>query len=531
MGPHTMQPAPYSPAFSLQLVVTLTSSFVFIHHSCLAFPISSSFSKRDDVPLILDYSPAPPPEDGPPGAAGALRDPAYLPAQIGGIVGSYALSLVIVAALLLRLAKTRRERLQAAEEDLDEYEIQWGPDQYDPEFASFYIPHHEQVRITSVPYPLSIPKSPVRNYSYPQSPEDDKEPTPYVLPTSSPQSLTALGINLDVDQHVVAADREMAQDQLEQMYKYVMEQEEAKENGIVLEHPPAPILKQQPSTTSLPKSGGFLKKSKKPANLDLDNPARPEPEKQSRASALLSAFKSPRKKHVKGMSISSPIMTPMSGTFPRQEGAEMETIPPRYYVPAPPPPVPADPQYVGGRNAAPVTPPDVSPQSIDERLGVQMVHKSHSRHPSVTLTEADPVSAASESSTTPLVGLPASPRANRFPSLPSSPRPGATFARPNPPSAVRTDGSLPLRAYEPSFGSPTAQTATKQTVFERAPLSPGGMRTPYTGTAVPYSPYQPHTPVMPMSPTLVTKKDRKRMKSLMPKTPTLEMVKSDDEIW
>ncbi len=72
---------------------------------------------------------------------------------------------------------------------------------------------------------------------------------------------------------------------------------------------------------------------------------------------------------------------------------------------------------------------------------------------------------------------------------------------------------------------------TKQTVFERAPLSPNGVRTPFTGSAVPYSPYQPFSPVIPITPTLVTKQDRKRMKKMEPKTPTLEMVKSDDEVW
>jgi hypothetical protein len=36
---------------------------------------------------------------------------------------------------------------------------------------------------------------------------------------------------------------------------------------------------------------------------------------------------------------------------------------------------------------------------------------------------------------------------------------------------------------------------------------------------------------MPMTPSLVTKEDRKRMKRMVPKTPTLEMVKSADDIW
>lgn len=150
---------------------------------------------------------------------------------------------------------------------------------------------------------------------------------------------------------------------------------------------------------------------------------------------------------------------------------------------------------------------------------------------SVPRSEADPSSASSE---TPLIGLPASPKSSvtRFPTLPSSPKPNATTfqQKKSPVSAMRAGGTLPLRAYEPAVSSTTSQTATKQTVFERTgPLSPLSARTP--GTAVPYSPYQPFTPCMPMTPSLVTKADRKRMRKLEPKTPTMELVQDNNEVW
>lgn len=521
-----MQPGLYSTPLSVCLVSVLYLATLVSF--CLAAPLHTL--RRDDTPLLLDYSEAPAPEDGPPLSAGALRDPAYLPAQIGGIVGSYAVSLVIVAILLLVLSKKRRAHLAAAEEDAEGLPV---------EFA--FAPPQQPAR-DHFPYPVVSPRSPVQNFSWPRPNEEEKRPNPYVLP-SSPQSTSTLGVNPLVDQTVVAADRMMAQQQLEEMYKYVMEQDEAKQAGVVLEEPPAPLAKQgAPPPT--PKSAGFLRKSKtKPASLDL---AKSEPEKQSRASSLLSALKSPgRKKALKGISISSPIMTPQSSTFPPQEGEEMDRIPPRQYAPAPPPPVPTDQAPYLDRRAprhlAPITPPDLSPEStmsIDERIDAQMGRNayshsnSHSRQVSQAPSEMDPVSAASERSTTPLVGLPSSPKpgVNRFPSLPASPKPGATFSRPNAPSAVRTGGTLPLRAYEPSLASPSTQT-TKQTVFERAPLSPSALRTPWTGAPVPYSPYQPQTPCVPITPSLVTKADRKRMKSMQPKTPTLEMVKSSDDVW
>ncbi|KAI1134125.1 hypothetical protein F5Y05DRAFT_245506 [Hypoxylon sp. FL0543] len=488
----------------------------------------SSFTPFCSASVIQDlhsnyFDPAPAPEDGPPLSAGALRNTAFLPAQIGGIVGSYAFSLVVVAAVLLVLARKRREHLTAGEEDQD--------GQYPYQFA--FQPPILAGAQQNPQYGLDPPKSPIKNFSYPTPPTPTTGPSsPYIVP--SLHSTSTLGINPLVDPRVVAADREMAQQQLEEMYRLVMEQEAAKEAGVTLDQPPAPL----PSQQLPPPKQGILKRGKnKPANLDLGSGAE---KPQSRASSILSAFKSPRKKNVKGINISSPIMTPMSGSFPRHEEEEMSAIPPRHYAPASPPPVPTDqaPYPRGSRpQVAPITPPDISPestQSIDERLGNM---RSNSQY-----TEPDPVSAVSDRSTAPLVGLPSSPKpgVNRFPSLPASPKPGATFptspreqsfSRPNAPTAVRTGGTLPLRAYEPALSSPSAQT-TKQTTFERTtPLSPSGLRTPWTGAPVPYTPYQPFSPVVPITPSLVTKADRKRMKQLQPKTPTMEMVKSDDDVW
>ncbi|KAF3055146.1 hypothetical protein GL218_07290 [Daldinia childiae] len=514
-----MQLGLYSTPSSLQFVLLLL------------FPTFAPFCSASVIQDLQSnyFDPAPTPEDGPSLSAGALRDTSYLPAQIGGIVGSYAFSLVVVAVIILLLAKKRREHLTAGEEDLE--------GQFPYQFA--FLPPGQAGGQPQ--YGLDPPKSPVKNFSYPTPPtpisvRSPTSPTsPYIVP--SLHSTSTLGVNPLVDPRVVAADRKMAQQQLEEMYKLVLEQEAAKEAGVTLDQLPVPLPQQQ-----TPKQG-ILKRSKnKPASLDLAQSGAEKP--QSRASSILSAFKSPRKKNVKGISISSPIMTPMSGTFPRQEEEELRVIPPRYYAPASPPPVPTDqaPYARASRQhgpVAPITPPDISPestQSIDERLGHL---RSNSQY-----TEPDPVSAVSERSTAPLVGLPSSPKpgVNRFPSLPASPKPGATFptspgpehrsfSRPNAPSAIRTGGTLPLRAYEPSLSSPSAQT-TKQTTFERSlPLSPSGLRTPWTGAPVPYSPYQPFSPVVPITPSLVTKADRKRMKQLQPKTPTMEMVKGDDEVW
>lgn len=500
-------------------------------------------------PLNINWDPAPPPEDGPPASAGALRDKSYLPAQIGAIVGAYAFSLVLVAITLLCLAKKRREHLKAANDEID-FGTEYIPDskdaseeRFDPTIVANAFSSYDHIQRLQIPVNQSAPIATtgyVQNFSYPSPTRTEfNEPGPYIHP--SPISTTsAPGVDFHVDQNVVAADRAMAQQQLEEMYKYAFEHEEAKKKGIMLEAPfPVVTTAERFSTSDRSTKSTLSKKERnKPANLNLSKATEEKP--QSRTSSLFSALRSPKKKTPKGVHISSPIMTPQSGTFPRPEYQELAGIPPRHYAPPPPPPIPGMPVASAPRNTgAPLT-PDISPQSvqsIDERIAVQLdtarAISTHQRNMSQAPTEYDPESATSMHSSAPLVGLPASPRSPSFhkPSLPSSPKPGASFSRPNPPSAVRTGGSLPLRAYEPSLASPSAQT-TKQTVFERkGPLSPTTGRTPFTAGAVPYSPYQPNTPIVPMTPSLVTKEDRKRMKRLVPKTPTMEMVQSSDDVW
>lgn len=625
----------YNP--SAWVLSLLTTSLVQL---CLAAP--SPVNGQPDLsprgnnnPLNIDWDPAPAPEDGPPLSRGALRDPAYLPAQIGGIVGSYAVSLVIVAILLLVLSKGRRQALINADLPEEDKYLEFNPlpaylQQTEEEFkqtlAQFHgheqgEQFHQQQQLEEegqVPPPLptlQIPQSPYRNWGFGQSPLSASRSQHSIISVGSPTStVLAAGYDLSVDQTVIRHDRAMAQQQLEEMYKHVMEQEEAKAEGrqYIPPHLPRPSVsfasQQQHQHQQAPATPGTIRKNK-PSNLNL---SQEKEEKQSRGSSLLNFLKSPKKnKAPQGLSISSPIMTPMSGTFPRGyhpdvDGQEMNAIPPRNYAPAKPPPIPSDVLPFRRQNSAgqaQYPTPDISPvstQSIDQRIDVAL-HRpptrgeregarsgerlpSHVRDTSAasnasSLTGdaylADPPSAVSERSTSGLVsgsgtvGLPSSPRpgVNRFPSLdstrtlPSSPKPGASFSssrsgasslRANAPaplgslngnnassSAVRAGGALPLRAYEPSLASPTSGSqTTKQTVFTRqvnGPLSPGmstaGLRTPWTGAPVPYSPYQPFSPVVPITPSLVTKADRKRMRKFEPKTPTVEMVRSEDDIW
>jgi hypothetical protein len=283
-----------------------------------------------------------------------------------------------------------------------------------------------------------------------------------------------------------------------------------------------------------PTPAALKKEKSKPTSLNLHK-AKDDRSSGSRTASFLSALRSPKSKSVKGVSISSPMLTPQSASFPRQpETPSLNAIPARQYAPGAPPPVPMDHLSIGmarSRASAAQISPDNSPesvQSIDERIGAQL----DMRNARGGSRDYDPESATSEHSRAPLVGLPSSPKpgATFGSSLPTSPKPGASFSRQNAPSAVRTGGSLPLRAYEPALVSPSTAPQTTQTVFQRTgPLTPMTGRTP--GTGVPYTPYQPFTPCIPVTPSLVTKEERKRMRKMVPKTPTMDMVQSSDEVW
>lgn len=99
---------------------------------CAAIPSNSLDTPWQSAsdPLGIDWDPAPAPEDGPPLSAEAMRDPAYLPAQIAGIVSSYIVALVLVVAGLTALAKTRRKH-QKKNEALEANAV---------ELSTFYYP-------------------------------------------------------------------------------------------------------------------------------------------------------------------------------------------------------------------------------------------------------------------------------------------------------------------------------------------------------------------------------------------------------
>jgi hypothetical protein len=506
----------------------------FLLSTCLT--ISTAHNILTDVPtsnpLNIWWSPAPPPEDGPPLSASASRDRSLLPAQIGGIIGAYLFSVCIVGIALICLGRKLRHQIQISPKalDIEMVEAQFQTAQATPRYPPLSAA-------------LSSPGG-SRNFSWP-SPENDIK-NPYIFPPSlkSPRTPPPDLGNPYFDTRIVDADREMLNRDLEDIYAHVMAQEEAKLQGIKPQEMPLPAQLQRTGTVStsppqrqltLPKK---IEKSR-PANLNIEETRSPK-SSQSRISSMFSSLKSP-KKSVKGMQISSPLPTPATPRFPYPQEDE-EPLSPRYEHLPPPPPVPTDqvpfthhrstsnltatlvplPTSPRGNFGLPLSPRSPYPPSIRS-------HRSqYQNNPSQISVQSSTRGDASVTSQTPLSPLTMQPPPKRQPS-------------PNPPTQPPSNNSsvrqLPLRQFEPSVTSPSFAPSTKTTVLERnGPVGgggpqTGGLRTPWSAGAVPYSPYQPFTPMMPITPRLVTKEDRKAMKKKEGRTPVLEMIKSEDELW
>ncbi|KAN0117823.1 hypothetical protein V8E51_003800 [Hyaloscypha variabilis] len=481
-------------------------------------------------PLNIWWSPAPPPADGPPLSADASRNRALIPAQVGAIIGAYLFSVCIVGIALILIGRKLRHQVQASAKALD---------------IEMVEPRFETAVHTPLPLSASL-HSPggSRNFSWP-SPEKDIK-NPYIFPPNlSPRTPPAYGPY--VDTRIVEADREMLNRDLEDIYAHVMEQEELKAKGINPKEMPLPAQLQRtgpvpnspPQPQRQPSPTKKIEKSR-PGNLNLDD-TKSVKSGHSRISSIISSIKSPRKK---AMQISSPMLTPASASFPRYNEDE-EPLSPRYYQPPPPPPVPRDQvPYTHHRSTSNLTATLVPlPSSPRSNFGGQQPlsprspygpslrtqRSQHQMNPSLnsqvsiqSSTRGGDISATSQ---TPLNPLQMQPPPKRQPS-------------PNPPASNNSSQrQLPLRQFEPSVTSPSFAPSTKTTVLERngpvggAGPQTGGLRTPWSAGAVPYSPYQPFTPIMPITPRLVTKEDRKAMKKREGRTPVLEMIKGEDELW
>lgn len=457
-------------------------------------------SRAEGRGLDIDLAPAPAPDKGAPLSAGALRDKALLPAEIGGILGAYFFVVILIFATLF-LAGRRLRRVQEEAAKSKDVEMLTAF----PTNAQYY------------PSPISALSGgqTATNFAWP-SPEKN-EPHPYIFPTQNASPISPP--ESAVDAKTLEVDKQHLEQGLADLYAHVMEQEEAKARGqniadMPRPHPPPSISPQRGNTSSSSK-----RRLEKPNPINLKAPET----SHSRSSSLISSIKSPKRKGIRGMKISSPIPTPLSATFPAHYASDEEPLTPRHYHHPPPPPVPKDTPYM--RNQESFT----SQAYMSHSRNASSVNTAHNPSP------VSPTRSIAEQMSTLSMRPPPNNRSiatSRPPNL-MIPGSAANLHPVNNNTASNPTRQLPFRAFDPPPGlsSPSFSQSTKTTVLERTtPLSPG-LKTPWTAGAVPYTPYQPFTPLVPVTPRLVTREDRKAMKRMEPKSPVMEMVASEEELW
>lgn len=444
-------------------------------------------------------SPAPPPDQGPPLSAGALRDESKLKYEIAGIVGAYFFWVFVTLLLLLLVGKRLRHKVQTSNQTLSMEIVKPSP-----------LSSHPGMSMES---PLKSPgkMSSLRSWASGGKSHSHK-------PSNISTATT-------VDEKIVEADKMKSMDEMAKLYAAVMIHDEERSQKAMNSSqtspktpsfPLTPRSPYPPSQMTLPPtprspyyqphlSGPASPRSPRyppefqhlrnpsteanshgvqPAALTLIHPLAPTPaeDPSTRTSSQSSArkFKAsplslastrtdsanqnkrrPSQISVRGQPISQPIGS--ANINQSLAYAEHALESPRIYNPGPPPPTPG------------------------QKSAVISIQETEDRRPSV------------------------------------------------PPSVTSTAGasshSLPFR----QFYADTLRSAppTKTTFLEKRESILGVH--PKTGVPqTPYSPYTPFTPMTPITPRhLVTKEDRRRnrKKEGLKVLSEDDMVMSDEDMW
>ena len=476
--------------------------------------------------VSIDNGPAPPPADGPPLAASAIRDKSYLPAQVGSIIGAYFLCVLIIGTALLLVGRRLRRAVQASPRTL----------------AMEMVKPLKAAANAFDPSPIS----PARTDPYGPSPVSTTDmrsawPSPELL--RNPNNLWGKPANphkqqpsiqssvVTFDETVVEDHKAKAETEMERLYAAVMEHDEQKARSVSdlrprqnTQHPPelqhlrtsgAP---HQPSSLSLrtdPKPPSRISTTSSRVKFPKPSPISPTgTTTHSRASSRTSLGSFNKKRGVRGLTISPPMGSP--DLVPQNNGmyGETEPLSPRYYDdPGPPPPTP--PQKQNSQRQQPRGP--LEKHRDNTRLSPTRAEFRDPPHTSVPVIQATPEELDTfEESQYPhgLQQQDAKPSKRAPPPLPLSIQTQVAMGpTPTGSQLPLRSAPLPLRNHNSNY-TDRPRSTIKATILERkAPtVTENGLRPPLTGVPMtPYSPYMPFTPLTPMTPSrLVTRQERKR---------------------
>ena len=459
----------------------------------LLFVAPSAALPKDIWHISILNSPAPPRESGPPLSAHNLRDPKYLPLQIGGIAGAYLIWLIFIGTALLIVGRNLRRKAQMSPKTLA---------------MEMMKPVKSDVSKAFDPSPISPPN----RYPYAKSPAstvDTKElwPSPDRSRIGFGWSKANKGHSkqvsmqssvVTINEDVVEDHRARAQDDMERLYAAVMEQDEKKSTAAqsarssqqTQVNPPEfqhlrgnTLTSQSPLSPTLPEPPRFdtkspYKKSNRPTPI-----ATTISRGSSRSS--VSSFVKKRQGSVRDLALSPPMGSPELVPDYVSMYGESEPLSPRLYEPGPPP----------------MTPPAREARVQAQRMEALRMppRQANAREPSPPKTSVPNLQP---------------PPMHDYSGRKRTPAP---LSLKTTQSSHGSSGSLPLRSaplpLRAQHGAMRPPSMIKATVVESKPRHQGpGAPTPRTGVPItPYSPYMPFTPLTPMTPSrLVTRAERKQ---------------------
>ncbi|KAL8716894.1 MAG: hypothetical protein Q9225_005805 [Loekoesia sp. 1 TL-2023] len=457
--------------------------------------------------------PAPSRDDGPPISANSLRDPAYLPAQIGGIFAAYILSVVIIVVALLFLGRRLRRAAQTSPRTLAMEMVNPVkpnvPKAFDPSPIS-------PSPITKNLYGTS-PSSTLDMKSNWPSPEKNRTSVRWPSVKGYGQRPSLQSSVVTFDESVIEEDKNKNQHEMERLYAAVMEHDELKSTGSLppkeasqAQHPPELQHLRNNNIPVPPTSPPLRGDTKSPARTLTTSPKksiRPSPIMTHSRNSSRSSFGSfGKKRGIRNLPISPPMGSPDLMHENLMHYGETEPLSPRLYEPGPPPP----------------TPP--TREAHAQKIQQEQLEASRPSPRQGSFREA---------LRTPRTSIPIFQTVPEKTELTQPPTDYPTIQQPTPPknkrapaplslktqSSAGSTGTLPLRSAPLPFRNLNSSRANadrppsmiKATVLERK-MPDHRLGTPRTGVpATPYSPYMPFTPLTPMTPSrLVTREERKK---------------------
>ncbi|KAI9858171.1 MAG: hypothetical protein M1813_007820 [Trichoglossum hirsutum] len=253
-------------------------------------------------PLGIFLDPAPPREEGPPLSRNALRNKKYLPAEIGGIIGAYVLTLTVLGLLWLFVGRPRRQRSGISSyRDIEMVSGLPTSPSKETKFWEFRKPWQAS--------PVTSPKE-SKNWK----PWRSSNPTSPVKDSKQSLASPTQGSVATFDEHIIEEDKRKRADDMDRLYAAVMAHDDARSKVSLNESNPQSANQLEPDSKS-PIPSPSLPKVSSPLASPRGTVPRPPSvaSKHSRTGSV--ASNGSKRRGVRGLPISNPIHIPSYSQF------------------------------------------------------------------------------------------------------------------------------------------------------------------------------------------------------------------------